>query len=163
MRCLMLRTVCTMQPLFLQKSSTAKRAFTLLEILLATVLLASLIGVVAFNFNSLSENAQYKEAKENLKTHLISQKYKAAYEQKEIEVDLSIATNDLNIVDATKIVFFSDGSVEESYIIVSSLDGKYTNKIIINVIGYVSEQDTFDIPPIESRDRLPIENYEESF
>ena len=160
MRCLMLRTACTMQPSSLQKSSTAKRAFTLLEILLATVLLASLIGVVAFNFNSLSENAQYREAKENLKTYLISQKYKAAYEQKEIEVDVSKITNDFNIVDASKIIFFSDGSIEESYIIISSLDGKYTNKLIINVIGYVSEQDVFEIPPIESADRLPLETYE---
>ena len=149
-----------MQPSSLQKSSTAKRAFTLLEILLATVLLASLIGVVAFNFNSLSENAQYREAKENLKTYLISQKYKAAYEQKEIEVDVSKITNDFNIVDASKIIFFSDGSIEESYIIISSLDGKYTNKLIINVIGYVSEQDVFEIPPIESADRLPLETYE---
>lgn len=160
MRCLMLRTACTMQPSSLQKSSTAKRAFTLLEILLATVLLASLIGVVAFNFNSLSENAQYREAKENLKTYLISQKYKAAYEQKEIEVDVSKITNDFNIVDASKIIFFSDGSIEESYIIISSLDGKYTNKLIINIIGYVSEQDVFEIPPIESADRLPLETYE---
>lgn len=141
----------------------SKRAFTLLEILLTVALLVSLIGVVTFNFNSLSENAQYREAKENLKTHIISQKYKAVFEQKEIEVDLSIATNDLNIVDATKIVFFSDGSVEDSYVIVSSLNGKYTNKIIINVIGYVSEQDVFEIPPIESKDRLPLENYEEPF
>ena len=156
----MLRTACTMQPSSLQKSSTAKRAFTLLEILLATVLLASLIGVVAFNFNSLSENAQYREAKENLKTYLISQKYKAAYEQKEIEVDVSKITNDFNIVDASKIIFFSDGSIEESYIIISSLDGKYTNKLIINIIGYVSEQDVFEIPPIESADRLPLESYE---
>ena len=139
------------------------KGFTILEILLTVALLATLIVVSAYNFNSLSDSAQYKEAKENLKTHLISQRHKAAYDQKEIEVDLSVTTNDLNIVDATKIVFFSDGSVEESYIIVSSLDGKYTNKIVINVIGYVSEQDTFDIPPIESKDRLPIENYEESF
>ena len=139
------------------------KGFTILEILLTVALLATLIGVTAFNFNSLSDSAQYKEAKETLKTHLISQRHKAAYDQKEIEVDLSVATNDLNIVDATKIIFFSDGSVEESYIIVSSLDGKHTNKIVINVIGYVSEQDNFEIPPIESKDRLPIENYEESF
>jgi hypothetical protein len=124
------------------------------------VLLASLIGVTAYNFNSLSEAAQYRDAKENLKTFLISQKYQAAYEQKEIEVDVSKITNDFNIVDATKIIFFSDGSTEESYIIISSLDGKYTNKLIINVIGYVSEQDTFDVPPIESTDRLPLETYE---
>ena len=46
---------------------------------------------------------------------------------------------------------------------ICNIQNKYTNKIVINVIGYVSEQDTFDIPPIESKDRLPIENYEESF
>jgi type IV fimbrial biogenesis protein FimT len=136
------------------------KGFTLIEILLAVTLLATLISVAAFNFNSLSESAQYREAKENLKTYLISQKYRAAYEQKEIEVDVSKITNDFNIVDASKIIFFSDGSIEESYIIISSLDGKYTNKLIINVIGYVSEQDTFEIPPIESKDRLPLETYE---
>jgi len=154
MRCSTPRTVFTMQPSSLQKS------FTLLEILLATVLLASLIGVTAYNFDSLSASAQYRDAKENLKTYLISQKYRAAYEQKEIEVDVSKITNDFNIVDATKIIFFSDGSTEESYIIISSLDGKYTNKLIINVIGYVSEQDVFDVPLIESTDRLPLETYE---
>ena len=136
------------------------KGFTLIEILLAVTLLATLISVAAFNFNSLSEAAQYREAKENLKTYLISQKYRAAYEQKEIEVDVSKITNDFNIVDASKIIFFSDGSIEESYIIISSLDGKYTNKLIINVIGYVSEQDTFEIPPIESKDRLPLETNE---
>ena len=136
------------------------KGFTLIEILLAVTLLASLIGVTDYNFNSLSASAQYKEAKENLKTFLISQKYQAAYEQKKIEVDVSKITNDFNIVDATKIIFFSDGSTEESYIIISSLDGKYTNKLIINVIGYVSEQDVFDVPPIESTDRLPLETYE---
>jgi type II secretory pathway pseudopilin PulG len=156
----MLRAACTQKPLSRLKNFTPRRAFTLLEILLATVLLATLIGVVAFNFNSLSENAQYKEAKENLKTLIISHRHKAAYDQKTVEVNLSQITNELNIVDASRIVFFSDGSVEESYIIVSSLDGKYTNKLIINVIGYVSEQDTFEIPLIESKDRLPIENYE---
>ena len=83
------------------------KGFTLIEILLAVTLLATLISVAAFNFNSLSEAAQYREAKENLKTYLISQKYRAAYEQKEIEVDVSKITNDFNIVDASKIIFFS--------------------------------------------------------
>ena len=139
------------------------KGFTLLEILLTTILLALLLSIAAFNFNSLSENAQYKEAKENLKTLIISHRHKAAYDQKSVEVDLSKITNELNIVDASRIVFFSDGSVEESYIIVSSLDGKYTNKLIINVIGYVSESEDTNIPVIESKDRLPIENYEEAF
>jgi prepilin-type N-terminal cleavage/methylation domain-containing protein len=145
------------------RNFTLKKAFTLLEILLATALLATLIAVAAYNFNSLSENAQYNQAKENLKTLIISHRHKAAYDQKTVEVDLNQITNELNIVDASKIVFFSDGSVEESYIIVSSLDGKYTNKLIINIIGYVSESSDIEVPVIESEDRLPLENYEEAF
>ncbi len=140
-----------------------QKGFTLIELLLAISLLVILLSVAVFNFNSLSENAQYKEAKENLKTLIISHRHKAAYNQKTVEVDLNQITNELNIVDASKIVFFSDGSVEESYIIVSSLDGKYTNKLIINIIGYVSESSDFEIPEIKSEDRLPIENYEEAF
>lgn len=140
------------------------KGFTLLELLLAVTLLSLLLTVAAFNFNSLSDNVRYKEAKESLKTFLIIQKHKAAYEQKQIEVvqeNLSPFTNDLVILDSsTKIVFFSDGSVQDSYIIVSSIDGNHTNKIVINIIGYISEQSEFE--PIESKDRLPIE-YEEAF
>lgn len=132
------------------------KGFTLLEILLTVILLSSLIGIIVYNFDSLSDSARYKEAKESLKTLIISKRYEAAYKQKPIEVDLSELTNELNIVDASRIVFFSDGSTEESYIIISSLDGKITNKIIINVIGYVTENN--DIPVIESKDnRLPID------
>lgn len=120
------------------------------------VLLISLIAALVINFSDLSDSARYKEAKENLKTLIISKRYEAAYKQKPIEVDLSVLTNELNIVDASRIVFFSDGSTEESYIIISSLDGKITNKIIINVIGYVTENN--NIPVIESKDnRLPID------
>lgn len=132
-----------------------------MEILLATVLLISLIAALIINFGDLSDSARYKEAKENLKTLIIHKKYEAAYKQKQIELDLSEVTNDLNIIDASRIVFFSDGSTEESYIIISSLDGKYTNKLIINVIGYVTESSSIDIPIIESKDRLPID-YEDS-
>jgi hypothetical protein len=34
-------------------------------------------------------------------------------------------------------VFFLDGSVQESYIVTSNLEGTITNKFIINVIGEV--------------------------
>lgn len=150
------RIASTTQCLSRVRSSILSRAFTLLEILLATVLLISLIAALVINFSDLSDSARYKEAKESLKTLIISKRYEAAYKQKPIEVDLSELTNELNIVDASRIVFFSDGSTEESYIIISSLDGKITNKIIINVIGYVSENN--DIPVIESKDnRLPID------
>ena len=52
---------------------------------------------------------------------------------------LDAVTNDLKILEAssTKIVFFLDGSVQESYIVTSNLEGTITNKFIINVIGNV--------------------------
>jgi hypothetical protein len=60
---------------------------------------------------------------------------------------LDAVTNDLRILEAssTKIVFFLDGSVQESYIVTSNLEGTITNKFIINVIGTVSESNNESI------------------
>lgn len=129
------------------------KAFTLIEILLATVILLSLIAVLVINFDSFNAN-RYNEARENLKTFLINKRHQAAYHQKDIELsfsedytinsienpdELAVITNDLKILEssATKIVFFLDGTVEESYIITSSNDGKVTNTFRINVIGKI--------------------------
>ena len=60
---------------------------------------------------------------------------------------LDSVTNDLKILEtsATKIVFFLDGSVQESYIVTSNLEGTITNKFIINVIGGVDYEDNKNI------------------
>ena len=126
---------------------------TLIELLLVVVLICLFITALVYNFDSLQGN-RYFEARENFKTFLINQKHKAAYFQEEytIEFDneyninskdnelLATFTNDLKVIEssATKIVFLRDNTVEESYIITSSLDGKITNKFIINVIGRVN-------------------------
>ena len=129
------------------------KGFTLIEIVLATVILLSLIAALVINFDSLRGD-QYKEAKENLKTFLINKRHQAAYHQKEFELsfsedytinsienpdELAAITNDLKIIEtsATKIVFFLDGTIEESYIVTSSNDGKVTNAFRINVIGKI--------------------------
>ena len=129
------------------------KGFTLIEIVLATVILLSLIAVLVINFNSFNAN-RYNEAKENLKTFLINKRHQAAYHQKELELsfsedyiinsienpdELAAITNDLKIIEtsATKIIFFLDGTIEESYIITSSNDGKVTNTFRINVIGKI--------------------------
>jgi len=129
------------------------KGFTLIEIVLATVILLSLIAALVINFNSFNANG-YNEAKENLKTFLINKRHQAAYHQKEFELsfsedytinsienpdELAAITNDLKIIEtsATKIVFFLDGTIEESYIITSSNDGKVTNTFRINVIGKI--------------------------
>lgn len=130
-----------------------KKAFTLIEILLATVILLLLIAAVVINFNSFNKN-RYQEARENFKTFLINKRIQAAYYQKPTELSfaedytidsvenpdiLAMITNDLQIIEssATKIVFFLDGTIEESYIITRSIDGSITNIFRINIIGKI--------------------------
>jgi type II secretory pathway pseudopilin PulG len=129
------------------------KAFTLIELVLAITILLGIIGAIVINYDSLVGNTRYFEARENLKTYLINLKYQSAFRQKEFELTfdpdynmyssfedfylLDAVTNDLKILEtsATKIVFFLDGSVQESYIVTSNLEGTITNKFIINVIG----------------------------
>jgi type II secretory pathway pseudopilin PulG len=140
------------------------KAFTLIELVLAITILLGIIGAIVINYDSLVGNTRYFEARENLKTYLINLKYQSAFQQKEFELTfdpdynmyssfedfylLDAVTNDLKILEtsATKIVFFLDGSVQESYIVTSDLEGTITNKFIINVIGEVKyESYTNDI------------------
>ena len=138
------------------------KAFTLIELLLAVVILVSIVTAVVINFDTMMGNNKYFEARENLKTFLINLKHQSAFQQKDFELTfdenynmyssfddfylLDAVTNDLKILEAssTKIVFFLDGSVQESYIVTSNLEGTITNKFIINVIGNVEykENDT---------------------
>jgi type II secretory pathway pseudopilin PulG len=145
------------------------KAFTLIELVLAITILLGIIGVIVINYDSLVGNTRYFEARENLKTYLINLKYQSAFRQKEFELTfdpdynmyssfedfylLDAVTNDLKILEtsATKIVFFLDGSVQESYIVTSNLEGTITNKFIINVIGGVN---------YEGNTNIVIENYD---
>ena len=133
-----------------------KRAFTLIELLLAIVIFLGILTAVIYNFDRFSDKARYYEARDNLKTFLINLKYQSAFRQKEFELtfdenynmysslsdiyQLDMFTNDLKVLEtsSTKIVFFLDGSVQESYIVTSSLDGTITNTFIINVLGNVN-------------------------
>ena len=139
------------------------KAFTLIELVLAITILLGIIGAVVINYDSLVGNTRYYEARENLKTYLINLKYQSAFQQKEFELTfdenynmystfddfylLDAVTNDLKILESssTKIVFFLDGSVQESYIVTSNLEGTITNKFIINVIGGVNYEGTTNI------------------
>ena len=132
------------------------KAFTLIELVLAITILLGIIGAVVINYDSMVGNSRYFEARENLKTYLINLKHQSAFQQKQFELTfdpdynmyssfedfylLDAVTNDLKILDtsATKIVFFLDGSVQESYIVTSNLEGTITNTFIINVIGSVN-------------------------
>lgn len=145
------------------------KAFTLIELVLAITILLGIIGAVVINYDSLVGNSRYFEARENLKTYLINLKHQSAFQQKQFELTfdpdynmyssfedfylLEAVTNDLKILEtsATKIVFFLDGSVQESYIVTSNLEGTITNTFIINVIGSVN---------YEGNDNIVIEKKE---
>lgn len=145
------------------------KAFTLIELVLAITILLGIIGVIVINYDSLVGNSKYFEARENLKTYLINLKYQSAFRQKEFELTfdpdynmyssfedfylLESITNDLKIIESssTKIVFFLDGTVQESYIVTSNLEGTITNTFIINVIGSVN---------YEGNDNIVIEKKE---
>ena len=132
------------------------KAFTLIELVLAITILIGIIGAIVINYDSMVGNSKYFEARENLKTYLINLKYQSAFQQKEFELTfdpdynmyssfedfylLESITNDLKIIESssTKIVFFLDGTVQESYIVTSNLEGTITNTFIINVIGSVN-------------------------
>ncbi len=139
------------------------KAFTLIELVLAITILLGIIGAVVINYDSMVGNSRYFEARENLKTYLINLKHQSAFQQKQFELTfdpdynmyssfedfylLEAVTNDLKILEtsATKIVFFLDGSVQESYIVTSNLEGTITNTFIINVIGSINYEGNTNI------------------
>jgi len=139
------------------------KAFTLIELVLAITILLGIIGAIVINYDSLVGNSKYFEARENLKTYLINLKHQSAFRQKEFELTfdpdynmyssfedfylLESITNDLKIIESssTKIVFFLDGTVQESYIVTSNLEGTITNTFIINVIGSVNYEGNTNI------------------
>lgn len=139
------------------------KAFTLIELVLAITILLGIIGAIVINYDSMVGNSRYFEARENLKTYLINLKYQSAFRQKEFELTfdpdynmyssfedfylLESITNDLRIIESssTKIVFFLDGTVQESYIVTSNLEGTITNTFIINVIGSVNYEGNTNI------------------
>jgi len=154
------------------------KAFTLIELVLAITILLGIIGAVVINYDSMVGNSRYFEARENLKTYLINLKHQSAFQQKQFELTfdpdynmyssfedfylLEAVTNDLKILDtsATKIVFFLDGSVQESYIVTSNLEGTITNTFIINVIGSVNYEGNTNIV-IEKKESDTESNYEQ--
>lgn len=134
-----------------------KKAFTLVELLLVVGLLSLLMAAIIVNTNNISEKTKYNEAKEQLKSYLTYNKYKALNEQTNVVLiinnenndivspfDTELAwleefTNELKIVDSssTNLIFNIDGSNEEAYIDVISNNGAYSNRLTINPFGSI--------------------------
>lgn len=134
-----------------------KKAFTLIELLLVIALLGLLMTAILVTSNNSSEQIKYNEAKEQLKSYLVYNKYKALNEQTNLVLnidsenndirspfDIELAwleefTNELKIVDSssTNLIFNIDGSNDEVYIDVISNNGSYSNRLIITPFGSI--------------------------
>ncbi len=63
-------------------------------------------------------------------------------ELKNYIIPINTITNDLKIIEysSNKIVFYLDGSIDESYIRVSNNGGSNTYTLKINNLGFISEE-----------------------
>lgn len=112
------------------------------------------------------KNNSYDESRQNLKAFLNFHRHKSMYDGKDYEISfnneggidtelknyiipIDIITNDLKITEysSNKIVFHSDGSIDESYIKVSDNNGRIIHTININCIGYISEEEEIESRP----------------
>lgn len=132
-----------------------KGAFTLVELLLTVFLIMLFSGAVIYNFTNNNDKIKYDEAKDQLKSYILYNKYKAV--EKQTKTTLNINTNEnslqspiddeiewltqftaqLKIIDCSKtnIDFQLDGTVDEAYIDIVSNDGNYSNRLNITSIG----------------------------
>lgn len=134
----------------------SKKAFTLIELLLVLLLILIFSSAIVYNFNTDNNRLKYIEAKNQLKTYILYNKYKAAESQTQNSLSIenkniySSIDNEiewmLNFKDEIKIInysatninFYLDGSVDESHIDIISNDGIYSNRLNITPIGTIS-------------------------
>ena len=136
-----------------------KQSFILIEILLALSIIIIISTVLILQITTLTKYNPYNEARQNLKTFLNFHKYKSMYDGKDYEIHfnddgeidtelknyiipINTITNDLKIIEysSNKIVFYLDGSIDESYIRVSNNGGSNTYTLKINNLGFISEE-----------------------
>jgi competence protein ComGC len=131
-----------------------KKAFTLIELLLVTIILVGLTAVFVINLQPHPLEA-YRESKESLKLFVSYHVHRSKLDQKQhtivfdpekglvtslidCPIDISLITNGLVIVDfAEPITFFIDGQLSGGEIKITSLDGNIINILDINPIGIV--------------------------
>jgi len=131
------------------------RAFTLIELLLVIFLLMLFSCAVIYNFTNNNDKIKYDEAKDQLKSYILYNKYKAVENQIKTTVSINTEQNilqspidkeiqwltqfteQLKIVDcsATNINIQTDGTIDEAYIDVVSIDGNHSNRLNITTIG----------------------------
>ena len=138
--------------------SRSKRAFTLVELLLTVFILMLFSAAIVYTFNSNTDKIQYDEAREQLKSYLMYNKYKALNNQTNNKLTIDTQENLINspidneitwlidfkdslkIIDcsSTNIVFQADGTSDEAYIDIISNNGTYSNRLNITSLGTVN-------------------------
>ena len=157
-----------------------KRSFTLIELLLVLTLLVALFAAVVISTNNFNSRNSYDEAKEQLKSYIVYNKYRALDQQTNVNVTINVEqnsiyslfddeitwlndfTNNIQIINSssTNIVFNSDGNNKNAYIDVVSIDNLYSNRLYINEMGmlkYMTIPNTNNISDNNNDDEFPDE------
>ena len=115
-------------------------------------------AAIVYTFNSNTDKIQYDEAREQLKSYLMYNKYKALNNQTNNKLTIDTQENLINspidneitwlidvkdslkIIDcsSTNIVFQADGTSDEAYIDIISNNGTYSNRLNITSLGTVN-------------------------
>jgi hypothetical protein len=115
-------------------------------------------AAIVYTFNNNTDKIQYDEAKQQLKSYLMYNKYKSLNNQNVNKITIDAQQNiinspidneitwlidfkdDIKIIDCsfTNIVFQPDGTSDEAYIDIISNDGIYSNRINITSLGTVN-------------------------
>jgi prepilin-type N-terminal cleavage/methylation domain-containing protein len=146
-----------------------RRAFTLIELLLVVSMLLMLTSAAIMSINMMPPGNKFVEAKEQLRSFVLYNKYKSMYDQKPhtIQIDseqhiftdlltaapnLEYVTNDLVILSSNRsnIVFFNDGCSDVVEIMIRNIDGTITNILFINEIGMVQYRESSTFMQLES-------------
>lgn len=132
-------------------SLNENRGFTLIEIILVTLLLLILSSAIIFNISNL--NDKYDESVFALKSYLTYHKYKSMIDQKNhsisfdgtnfsssligYEDNIEYITNGLTIIYMfpTNCIFRSDGNVDDVKIGISN--GNHNEELTINSLGVI--------------------------
>ena len=147
------------------------RAFTLLEVLIVTLLLLTIVTFIGIVTSNVTSQERYNQSKEQLRNYIIFNKYHALSKQTNLVVEIDIDknalhspfdgdigwladfTNDITIVSAstTNIAFNIDGGISEEITLdIQSNDGTMSNRLIITTFGTVNFEQIVNTNDIET-------------
>ena len=115
-------------------------------------------AAVVYTFTNNTDKIKYDEAREQLKSYLMYNKYKALDKQNVNKLTIDTENNTINspiddeidwLIDftdeitiinssSTNIIFEPDGTTQDAYIDIVSNNGMYSNRLNISILGILN-------------------------